>query len=193
MPQRLLSLVFAVAHLGYTIHGLVFPRRQWQRDVSEKNGKQDDRFGPWYVAHYDKHKLPREIPGKGGDCLYIVRASDGAYRYIGFSNKGFYQRWRTSPAIDAVTGVALERRSVFHNRCWRRIESELLAGHSFTYEVRVIYEQELAQLLRDRLAGTPLAAAVSSNKVSRDTEIWMRNFREKATGGIQGFLPWNLE
>lgn len=118
MPQHSLSLIFAAAHMGYTVHGLALPRRQWRREVNEKNGKSDDRLGPWYVAHYDKHKLPTKIAGKGGDCLYIVRATDGGYRYVGFSNKGFSQRWRTPPAIDAVTGAVLERRSVFHNRCW---------------------------------------------------------------------------
>ena len=74
--------------------------------------------------------------------------------------------WRTPPAVDATTREALARRSVFHNRCWRHLEAELLAGNGLACEVRVIHEPELAAVLDDRLAGTALAGAVPRSDIS---------------------------
>jgi len=186
-----MNLLFEAAHPGYTIFGLCEPRMLWHRDVSQKRGKPDPRRGPWHSAVYEKHPIKAKDHNK--DCLYVVKASDGGFRYVGFSNKGLSQRWRTPPAVSAATGDRVAR-PVFHSQCWRHLEKELLHGYAITYQVRVIYEGELSELLvNTAMVSSALARSVPRLKIAAAAERWFRTYREGSPAGIRDFLPWNLE
>lgn len=122
--------------------------RQWTRNVAKGS-----RIGPWLQGSY---KVLDELAWHAkGPCLYLVGGSDAIIRYAGISRNGLKHRWRQSPAFDAVTGVQLSERQLFHSQCWKHIERESSVMPGISFEVRSIEPLVLARTL-DRI-GPPLS------------------------------------
>ena len=141
MPQNSLQAVYEAASSFLRITGLVNPPREWLRDV--KAG--DARRGPWKAGAYVKTEPTWSRPGS---CLYVVRASDNGFRYVGVSNKGVQQRWREAPALDPVSQRQFDEPQIFHRPCWTNIQKEIELGVSSFFEVRAIFGPELRAAIR---------------------------------------------
>lgn len=121
---------------------------QWTRNVAKGS-----RIGPWLQGSYKV--LDERAWQAKGPCLYLVGGSDAVIRYAGISRNGLKHRWRRSPAFDAITGIQLSERQLFHSQCWKHIEKESAAVPTLSFEVRSIEPIVLATLL-DRM-GPPLS------------------------------------
>ena len=130
--------IFNAATLVLLIHGV--GGSQWTRNVAKGS-----RIGPWLRGMYQV--LDKRAWMAKGPCLYFVSGSDEVIRYVGISRNGLKHRWRQSPAFDAVTGVQLGERQLFHSQCWKHIERESLATPDIKFEVRAIAPLMLAKVL----------------------------------------------
>jgi hypothetical protein len=121
---------------------------QWVRNVAKGS-----RIGPWLQGSYKV--LDERAWHAKGPCLYLVGGSDSVLRYAGISRNGLRHRWRQSPAFDALSGIQLPERQLFHSQCWKHIERESSAIPNISFEVRSIEPVPLAMAL-DRI-GPPLS------------------------------------
>lgn len=126
--------------------------KRWKRNVAK-----GARIGPWLQASYEV--LNSKVWEERIPCLYLVAGADGVIRYVGISRNRMKDRWRESPAYDAITMERLPENQLFHSQCWKHIEREFTTSGASQYEVRCINGSKLLGLLQ-RL-GPPLSAFVA--------------------------------
>lgn len=171
------AIIFEAARPVIRIHRLTDDR--WKRGVA-KGG----RIGPWYSSEYEildqatwKDKKP---------CLYLVAgARDQGLRYVGISRNRMADRWRESPAFDAITMAKLPKNQLFHSQCWRHIEREHGTDLRQGYEVRCIDAAGILPVVTRH--GPPLSAVLmhgdDGEGVVAGVERWMCN---------QRVVQWNV-
>src|SRR4051812_4623061 len=76
------------------ISGVHEKHPRWFRNVAAG----DHRRGPWLSAVYQV--LDAVVWGTVAPCIYIVKASDDGFRYVGMSKNKLKDRWRLSPGYD---------------------------------------------------------------------------------------------
>jgi len=114
--------------------------RLWKRGVAKGS-----RIGPWREAYYNV--LDEKAWKHREACLYLVGGSDEIIRYVGISRNRLADRWRISPAYDALTMRPLPDKQLFHSQCWKHLESETRQMPQITYEVRAITGTDLVSFL----------------------------------------------
>lgn len=123
------------------VHGVDFSSPAWVRKVKEG----DHRKGPWQHVHWDllnKLDWVRQVP-----CLYLVVGKDGKLRYVGISRRRLKDRWRVSPAYDAVSGALRPKKELFHSQCQKWLEQECRMDSEASFEVKCLHGDVLIGLL----------------------------------------------
>lgn len=155
--------------------------KRWKRNVA-KGG----RIGPWLQAKYEI--VNKEIWEAHTPCLYLVAGNDSVIRYVGISRNRLKDRWRVSPALDAITMIRLAENQLFHSQCWKHIELETSLNPMNTYEVRSIDGITLLPLL-ERL-GPPLSAFTAlkgdCEGIVAGVERWLCNNKSSK------LVSWNV-
>lgn len=184
MPQVALTSLFQAATPFLAVTGLRSPTLLWRRDVEEN----DDRRGPWKAGTY--RRLDESTWSRKGSCLYIVKSSDGGFRYVGVSNRGITQRWKEARAFEPESGQRLPTRQIFHRPCWKNIQMEIENGQSSSFEVRALFASELAIKIRAfQRADLEALCRLSEEEIVNETEKWFRAYRDRKHS--TGFLGWN--
>jgi hypothetical protein len=148
--------------------------RRWVRNVPEE----DARRGPWLPADYEI--LNEQVWHRHGACLYLVGASDSNIRYVGMSRNRLKDRWRNSPAYDAVNSKQrLPQNQLFHSQCWKHIEAESARNPGIWFQVRAISDEMPVPLLEE--IGPPVSALTESRNdgksVVERVEEWLCNHK----------------
>jgi len=155
--------------------------KRWKRNV-QKGG----RIGPWLQGQY--LILNEAAWTERCACLYLVMGNDGVIRYVGISRNGVRHRWRTSPAFDAETMIALPQRQLFHSQCWKHIEIECTNQPERTFEVRSISGAALISVIRN--IGAPLSGFLPLGNdhegLVASVERWICNHRSST------LVSWNV-
>jgi hypothetical protein len=155
--------------------------RPWKRNV-EKGA----RIGPWAPARYEI--LNQEVWLARRPCMYLVAGNDGVIRYVGISRNRMKDRWRVSPAHDAMTMARLPENQLFHSQCWKHIEREWANGRGMGYEVRCIGGEELLEVIEK--IGPPLSgfAALRGDweGIAAGVERWLCNNKSS------DLVSWNV-
>lgn len=161
------------------IHGI--GGRQWKRNVA-KGG----RIGPWFQAKYEI--VNRDVWEARVPCLYLVTGADSLIRYVGISRNRLKDRWRVSPAHDAITMSRLAENQLFHSQCWKHIEREAIANPLANYEVRSIDGHTLLTVV-ERM-GPPLSAFTAlkgdAEGIVAGVERWLCNNK------APNLVSWNV-
>lgn len=146
--------------------------KRWKRNVAK-----GARIGPWLPADY--RIINDSAWREKAACLYLFQGNDGSIRYVGISRNGVKHRWRTSPAYDADTMVALPHRQLFHSQCWKHIEAECTANPGRSFEVRSITAARLIPVLV--ALGAPLSGFLTLGNdhegIVAAVERWLCNRR----------------
>lgn len=154
---------------------------RWKRDVAK-----GARIGPWLQAKFDV--LDKEAWVARVPCLYLVAGIDEHIRYVGISRNRMKDRWRMSPAFDAVTMSRLPENQLFHSQCWKHIESEYALNPSASFSVRCITSARLLPLLEQ--IGPPLSAFVvlrdDGEGIVAGVERWLCNNKSSR------LVSWNV-
>ena len=94
-------------------------------------------------------------------------------------------RWRESPAFDAITMVKLPRNQLFHSQCWKHIERDRGTDLRQGYEVRCIDAAGILPVVTRH--GPPLSAVAmhvdDGEGIVAGVERWMCN---------QRVVQWNV-
>ena len=157
--------------------------RRWVRNVARPN---DPRRGPWLQGEYEI--LNPSVWNERRACVYLVAGSDGKLRYVGISKNRLKDRWRTSPALDALTGELLPRKQIFHNACWPQIELELGSRPHSWFEVRVAGAETIvrrAESMKGELAEVIRAHAGDHTRLIDEIESWLCGRQ------APDLVPWN--
>lgn len=124
------------------VHGVDFSAPLWVRKVKEG----DHRKGPWHHIRWDL--LNRPVWMRQAPCLYLVVGKDSRLRYAGISRNRMKDRWRVSPAYDAVSGERHPERELFHSQCQKWLEQECRMDAGASFEVRCLHGDGLLGLLK---------------------------------------------
>lgn len=128
--------LFGIATPVLTIHGV--GGQKWKRNV-----KSGSRIGPWLQGEY---KILNDAAWKEkAPCLYIVSTGAKSYHYAGISRNRLKDRWRTSPAYDAISMQRLAKDQIFHSQCWKNIERESALKPDLIFEIRSIKGETITQ------------------------------------------------
>ncbi|WP_354687066.1 hypothetical protein [Cupriavidus necator] len=133
--------------------------------------------------------MSEEIWRRKGPCLYLVSGDDAKLRYVGISRNGLKDRWRTSPAYDAVTMVRLEKNQLFHSQCWRHIERESKATPGVAFEVRCLAAEDIIALsgtLGPQVDALVQAFGEDHESIVAGLERWLCNH------SAPDLLSWNV-
>lgn len=178
-PHETGSEIYRQATPVIRIHGIGGQR--WKRNVA-KGG----RIGPWLQAQYEI--LNPAAWSARTPCLYLVAGADDVIRYVGISRNRMKDRWRESPALDALSLIPLAKKQLFHSQCWKHIERENAVVPSMTYEVRCITGDNLVPVLQR--VGPPLSAlavlAGDGEGVAAAVERWLCNNKSER------LVSWNV-
>ncbi len=146
--------------------------QRWVRNVAK-----GARIGPWLQAEFQI--VDRLIWMAKGACLYFVSSDEDLIKYVGISRNRLKDRWRISPAYEAVSKARLPSNQLFHSQCWKNIERESALNENAKYEVRAISAAELVPVL-DRI-GAPVSAfsvlKEDGESVVASVERWICNHR----------------
>jgi len=178
-PLAYARQIFEAATPVLAIHSLGGTR--WKRDVA-KGG----RIGPWLQAKFDV--LDKEAWTARVPCLYLVAGADEHIRYVGISRNRMKDRWRVSPALDAITMSRLPENQLFHSQCWKHIELESAASPGATFTVRCITSVKLLPVLER--VGPPLSAFAAlrgdGEGIVAGVERWLCNNKSSH------LVSWNV-
>ncbi|RIZ66222.1 MAG: hypothetical protein D0531_05575 [Methylococcales bacterium] len=179
MSEQIKTLAKAIFDRGtpfLKINDIAKLNKRWCRNV--KDG--DSRRGPWMVAEYEI--LNSSAWAKLAPCIYMVKASDDGLRYVGVSKNRLKDRWRLSPAYDESLTVKLPDKQLFHSQCWKKMENELIESNNLTFEVRVLFSDNLSELYKQGVISLSCPLAIES---------LLRKHRCYDLNMAQSFLPWN--
>lgn len=141
----------------------------WRRHM--KAG--DPRIGPWAASIYEV--LDEGTWRRNGECLYFLTDKNGRLRYVGESKNRLRDRWRTPPAVCALTGRDLGNAFVFHNRAWPPLERALKEdGGLAPFRVSVIHADALQSVVMSLPALARLKPEVREGKhLARLVQDWV--------------------
>lgn len=178
-PHAYAREIFKAATPVLAIHSL--GGAHWKRDVAK-----GARIGPWLQAKFDV--LDKNAWGARIPCLYLVAGADDLIRYVGISRNRMKDRWRVSPALDALTMVRLPENQLFHSQCWKYIELEIATNPRATFTVRCITAVKLLPLLER--VGPPLSAFAAlkgdGEGIVAGVERWLCNNKSSS------LVSWNV-
>ena len=128
--------LFGISTPVLKIHGI--GGQQWKRNV-----KSGSRIGPWFQGEYKI--LNESVWKEKAPCLYLVSTGAESIHYVGISRNRLKDRWRTSPAYDAISMQRLAQDQIFHSQCWKHIEREATMKPGLVFEIRSIKAETIIQ------------------------------------------------